>query len=50
MPHHPPEPAVDALESDGTFSEGYVNPLGADHHDPVLAAWEDDGGAIHFPM
>lgn len=27
MPHHLPEPAVDALESDGTFSEGYVNPV-----------------------
>ena len=47
MPHHPPEPAFDALESNGSFSEEYVNPLGADHHDPSLAAWEDDGGAIH---
>lgn len=47
MSHHPLEPAVDVLERNGSFSEEYVDPLGADHHDPAIAAWEDEGGAIH---
>ena len=47
MPHSPSEPTANSLDSEGSSSDNYLNPLGENHHDAAVAAWEDEGGAIH---
>ena len=48
MRHNQPEPAVNPIDEDSSerFTHDHVSHLGADHHDPALSAWEDDGGAV----
>lgn len=48
MHHNEPEPAVSPLtgESSERLADEHVRHSGADHHDPALSAWEDEGGAV----
>lgn len=48
--HHPQQPAIigpNHNEFGPALPEESLDPLAADHHDHALAAWEDEGGAIH---
>ena len=50
MPHDPHPPVIHPLEIalSTEVCAQCGDPLGAEDHDHALAAWEDDGGAIHF--
>ena len=50
MPHDHQPPTVQPLEI-GLSPEASAESvdLCAEHHDHALAAWEDEGGAIHIP-
>ena len=48
MHHNQPETTISTLIGDGSESVTveHHKHLGADHHEPALATWEDDGGAV----